>query len=301
MKSYIICIDGGGTKTSAIAYDSLGNELSSFQYGFANLNIHEEEALKNIEYAIRGAMMPLDDYKCIHICAGLAGVEVGRNKEIVKSFIEENFNIGVTVVNDAYLALNSSLKGQDGILVISGTGSIAYGRYNKEIIRSGGWGHILGDEGSGYDIVRKAFKQMTLDKDDSKEQSNLTKALQSKINARNIAESMDYIYKKNKGDIASLVPVIVSMAEQGDEDALKILNKAGKDLAQLCFKTYKALNISGDVNIAIKGSILTKIKIVKDTFISELKNNIIKFSIIDDNEPATKGGYYILKNLNIEF
>lgn len=301
MESYIICVDGGGTKTSAVAYDSLGNELSNFQSGFGNLAINAEEALTNIEYAIKGAMISLRNLKCIHICVGLAGVEVGRNKEIVKEFLEKIFNVSVTVVNDAYLALSASLKGKDGILVISGTGSIAYGKYKNEVTRTGGWGHILGDEGSGYDIVKNAFKQMTLDKDDSKDISNLTSALLKKINAKNIAESMDYIYKSNKGELASLVPTIVDMANKGDQSALKILNEAGTDLAKLCLKTYRSLSINGEVNIAIRGSVLTKIEIVRDTFTSELKNSLIKFSILDDNEPSTKGGYYIFKNFNKEF
>lgn len=301
MESYIICVDGGGTKTSAVAYDLLGNELSNFQSGFGNLTVNAEEALTNIEYAIKGAMISLRHLKCIHICVGLAGVEVGKNKEIVKDFLEKIFNVSVTVINDAYLALSASLKGQDGILVISGTGSISYGKYKNEVVRTGGWGHILGDEGSGYDIVKKAFKQMTLDKDDNKDISNLTAALLDKINAKNIAESMDYIYKKNKGELASLVPTIVDVANKGDQNAIKILNDAGNDLAKLCVKTYKSLNIDGEVNVAIKGSILTKIEIVRDSFINELEKSLIKITIIDDNEPSTKGGYYIFKNLNEEF
>lgn len=301
MESYIICVDGGGTKTSAVAYDSLGNELSNSQGGFGNLTVNVEEALTNIEYAIKGAMISLRDLKCIHICVGLAGVEVGKNKEIVKDFLEKIFNVSVTVVNDAYLALNASLKGQEGILVISGTGSIAYGKYKNEVVRTGGWGHILGDEGSGYDIVKKAFKQMTLDKDDNKDMSNLTAVLLDKINAKNIPEAMDYVYKNNKGELASLVPAIVDMANEGDKDAMKILNEAGIELAELCLKSYKSLNINEDIKVAIKGSILTKVQIVRDSFVKELKNNLIKFSIIDDNEPSTKGGYYIFKNLNKEF
>ena len=144
---YILGVDGGGTKTEAIAYDLEGNILSKGLSSFGNLLINTEKALENIKDAITQCTKELKINECIHIYLGIAGVSAGDNKEKVKKYIVENFNCKTTVVNDAELALSALLKGKDGFLTIAGTGSICIGHYKNKKVRVGGWGHILGDEG----------------------------------------------------------------------------------------------------------------------------------------------------------
>jgi N-acetylglucosamine kinase-like BadF-type ATPase/predicted transcriptional regulator len=290
---YVIGVDGGGSKTEAIAYDLRGNKIAEGIAGFGNIVVNKEEGLKNIEISILKCLKNLDESKCIHIYAGLAGADTGNNKEVIKSYIEERFPISVTVVSDADLAINAMLKGKDGILTISGTGSISYAKRGNENLRVGGWGNILGDEGSGYFIAVEALKKIVNDKDDGKEFSYLSKKILEDINVKDIPSLVKFVYSSNKGDIAALVPNIVKAAKLGDEDGIDILKKAGFHLARNTYKAYKLLNLDKKVDIAIKGSIITKIDFVKESFINELNNLIKGYNLVDEDVSSTKGAYYM--------
>ncbi len=297
---YIIGIDGGGTKTEAVAYDLNGNKISEGISGFGNILVNKEEGLKNIEISVLKCIKDLDESKCLHIYAGLAGAETGNNKEIIKSYIEERFPVSVTVVSDADLAINALLKGEDGILTISGTGSISCGKKGKESFRAGGWGNILGDEGSGYFIAIEAIKKMVNDNDDGKEVSYLSKKVLEELKIKDIPSMIKFVYSSNKGDIAALVPVVVRAADAGDENAAHILKEAGSHLARITYKTYKLMNLKENVSIAVKGSILTKVSLVKESFINELNNLIGDYILVDEDVSSAKGAYYMaLKDLKI--
>ena len=94
------------------------------------------------------------------ICLGIAGVDRPNDAAIVRGIMRRiGFNSRVLIVNDALIALETGAPGQPGVVIISGTGSIAYGRNAAgEAARSGGWGYVLGDEGSGYWIGRAALR-----------------------------------------------------------------------------------------------------------------------------------------------
>nr|WP_246583108.1 BadF/BadG/BcrA/BcrD ATPase family protein [Clostridium simiarum] len=298
---YVIGVDGGGTKTEAIAYNLQGEEIGRGYSGFGNIVVDREEGLKNIEIAILKCMKNLDETKCVHIYAGLAGAETGNNKGVIKSYLSERFPVSITVVSDADLAINALLKGEDGILTISGTGSISYGKYKGKMVRAGGWGNILGDEGSGYHIAIEALRKMVKDKDTGLEISNLSKALLNELNMDSIKDAVKFVYGSNKGEIAALVPVIVDEAMKGESSAIEILEQAGKDLAEITFKVYKLLEIEGEAKLAVKGSIITKISIVKDSFVKTMKSYIEKFTIIDDEVSSAEGAYYMaVKDLSIK-
>ena len=297
---YVIGVDGGGTKTEAVAYDLIGNKIAEGTSGFGNIVVDKEDGLKNIEISILKCIKDLDESKCLHIYAGLAGAETGNNKEIIKSYIEERFPISVTVVSDADLAINALLKGKDGILTISGTGSISYGKKGEETFRAGGWGNILGDEGSGYFIAVEAIKKMVNDKDNGQDLSYLSKKILEALKLKDIKAMIKFVYSSNKGEIASLVPVIVDAAESGDESAIRILKESGVHLAKVTYKTYKLMGLSEEITIAIKGSILTKIGLVKESFINKLSNLIGEYKIVDEDISSAKGAYYMaLKDLKI--
>lgn len=298
---YVIGVDGGGTKTEAIAYTEDGKEISRGNSGFGNLVVNQEEGLKNIEIAILQCMKNLDVNSCIHIYAGLAGVNTGNNKEIVQKYLESRFPVSITVISDADLAFNSLLKGEDGILTISGTGSISFGVCNNKYVRAGGWGNILGDEGSGYYIALQGLKKVVNEKDEGLEMSTLSREILKAINTSTIGELVSFVYSSNKGDIAALVPVIVKAAENNDESAIKILEEASRDLASTTAKVYRMLEFPSEVKIGIKGSILTRIPRVKNNYIKYLEKEIGSFKIIDEDVSPAKGAYYLAcKNLEFQ-
>lgn len=299
---YIIGIDGGGTKTEAVAYSLDGKQLSTSHTGFGNVLINKDEAIKNIIISIDQCIIAIpksiENPQCEAIYLGLAGAEVGDVSTYISKILAEKYRVKVKVVNDAVIALASLLKGEDGILTISGTGSISYGICEGKTKSAGGWGHLLGDEGSGYFIAIEALKLITIEEDLNLESSELAKALLEKIGVENRKQITTFVYASTKGEIASLVPIIVECAESGEISAIQILKRSGNDLAQTTLRVYSGLNFQGPISVGVKGSILTNVAIVRSEFEKVLRENIEGVTIIDDEVSPTLGAYYLaLKEL----
>lgn len=291
---YIIGVDGGGTKTEAVAYDLDGNVLDKSLTGFANLINGKEEALNNIVDAIKRLTNEygLKDLKGLYL--GIAGAETGNNVSIIKEEINKKIGITPVVVNDGELALRAMLKGEDGILTIAGTGSIAFGIKENKSARCGGWGHILGDEGSGYKLSIEAIKNMIYEYDNSLEKSKLTIKLMEKLNIKEVDEIIDFVYSSSKDKIAIGAPIVSMLAEEGDVLAKKILEDEARALAKTTENVYKKLGFE-KCSIGLVGGVVRKSKIFRAAFEKALNENINVISFIDDDVSAAKGAYYMYK------
>lgn len=294
---YIIGIDGGGTKTETIAYDLGGNEIARALTGFSNLVSGKEEALRNIISGIKACVdiLGIDGMKGVYL--GLAGVEVGDNKKVVEKEVYDNFNITPVVKNDSELALKAMLKGEDGILVISGTGSIVFGINSGSEGKSGGWGHLLGDEGSGYAVSIDAFKRMATEYDEGTQQSALTRRVLKHLNMESIDDIVGFIYSNPKNEIASIAPIVARLANEGDLLCREILINEGRRLAITTERLYKKLAFKGAVKVALVGGVIKNVKLLRESFETYLKNNISDIVIVDDEVSSSKGAYYLHCNL----
>lgn len=302
---YIVGIDGGGTKTEAVAYSLDGKELSRSVTGFGNVLINKEKAMENIvksiEQCIENIPIEFEKKQCEAIYLGLAGSESGNVSFFITNTLSNRFKVKIKVVNDAVIALASLLRGKDGILTISGTGSISYGIREGKTKSAGGWGNLLGDEGSGYFIAIEALKLIALEEDLDIEASELTRGLLKKIGVESRSEIKNFVYTSTKGDIAALVPVIVHFAKIGEQSAIEILKRSGQELAKATLRVYRALDFPGEAAVGIKGSILTKVDIVRDEFEKLLKENIKAVTIVDEEVSPTLGAYYLaLKELKVK-
>ncbi|WP_141993485.1 BadF/BadG/BcrA/BcrD ATPase family protein [Bacillus sp. B4EP4a] len=291
--NYIIGVDGGGTKTEAVAYDLEGNKISEGKAGYGNLLINEKQAIANIIQAIEQCITPIDKGSCGYICLGLAGYGGVENPQGIKSALSRAFNAPFTIVNDGIIAHAALLKGNDGILTISGTGSVSIGIHKGIEKSAGGWGHILGDEGSGYWIAMQAFIKMTKEEDEGYEYSHLTETILKKLGLHSVMELKKFIYSATKSEIAAFVPLIVQHAEKGDGFSQNVLNQAGYHLSKQTLEVIKKLKLSKNVTIAIKGSILTNIRLVQSSFINHIKLEKPNVKFVLDDVSATLGCYYI--------
>lgn len=295
---YVIGVDGGGTKTEAVAYDLEGNVLATSLTGFGNLVNGKKEALENITTAIQELIgkLNIDGLKGIYL--GLAGSEVGNNAEIVRNEVKEKFNIDSIVMNDGDLALKALLKGEDGILVIAGTGSIAFGIKDNTPMRCGGWGHLLGDEGSAYKISIEAFRKMTLDDDFGLERTELSQAILDKLNLKEVGEIVGFIYSSTKDEIAQMAGLVSQAAEAGDEFAINTLKTEGVAIAKACERIYTKLNFE-KCKVGLVGGVLRKSRILRQAFEGYLNERINVVDFVDDDVSAAKGAYYIYKKENM--
>ncbi|WP_238948417.1 BadF/BadG/BcrA/BcrD ATPase family protein [Clostridium sp. YIM B02569] len=291
---YIIGVDGGGTKTEAVAYDFQGNIIVTSVKGFANLLNNREKALNNIVDSIREIMDVLKEDELVGLYLGIAGSEVGDNAKIIKDTIKNELKTDCVLMNDAEIALKAMLRGNDGILTIAGTGSIAFGVKNNSSVRCGGWGNLLGDEGSGYKISIDAIKRMIFEEENSLPKSELTTRIMKRLGAKSIGEVVTFVYSSTKDEIASLAEVVSILGEEGNKIAEEILVNEGVDLAKTVINVYRKLKFES-CSIALVGGVIRKAKILRKSFEKYLRENIVIEYIVDDEISPTIGAYYINK------
>lgn len=290
---FIIGVDAGGTKTEAVAYNQRGERISEGFAGFGNVVVNEEKAIANIMEAIQICTGSLNMEDCLYLYMGVAGFESTANAEGIIHTFKQALGKPVCIVQDSIIAHAALLKGQDGILTIAGTGSVSIGINGNHQAQTGGWGHLLGDEGSGYWIVMRAFKQMIKEEDGGLAFSSLTKALLEKMQITSVQDIKTFVYGSTKADVAQLVPVIVSEAQQGDVAAIQILKDAGSKLADLTWNVYKKCQFEHSVKVALKGSILVKIQLVQEEFCEILQNKLDLIHFITEDVSSTLGCYHL--------
>ena len=291
---YIIGVDGGGTKTEAVAYDFQGNIIVTSVKGFANLLNNREKALNNIVDSIREIIDVLKEDELVDLYLGIAGSEVGYNAKIIKDTIKNELKTDCVLMNDAEIALKAMLRGNDGILTIAGTGSIAFGVKNNSSVRCGGWGNLLGDEGSGYKIAIDAIKRMIFEEENSLPKSELTTRIMKRLGAKSIGEVVTFVYSSTKDEIASLAEIVSILGEEGNNIAEEILVNEGVDLAKTVINVYRKLKFES-CSIALVGGVIRKAKILRKSFEKYLRENIVIEDIVDDEISPTIGAYYINK------
>ncbi|GAA0076988.1 BadF/BadG/BcrA/BcrD ATPase family protein [Clostridium sp. CTA-5] len=291
---YIIGVDGGGTKTEASAYSSDGKAIMTSIKGFANLLNNKEKALENIVGSIKEIVEKLGYEGLNGVYLGIAGVEVGDNSKVIKDAVKEKLNIDCIVMNDAEIALKAMLKGKDGILVIAGTGSVAFGVKDNINVKCGGWGNLLGDEGSGYKIAIESIKRMISEEEYSLEQSELSKRILENLKISSVNEITKFVYSSTKDEIASLTKIVARLAEEGDIIASKILIDEARSFGKTVENVYKKLNFES-CSIALVGGVIRKAKVFRKAFEEYLKETIVINEIVDEEISPTIGAYYLNK------
>jgi len=264
-KRYVIGMDGGGTKTAAMIADLNGNILSEIVGGPANFQVIGVETVANtvidlitqccesvgcryeniiaVMLGFAGAGRPVDQ-KRMH--DGLRAVAAQKQIHLKK----------VIVDSDARIALEGAFRGDAGMILIAGTGSIMFGKdANGNIHRVGGWGRFLGDEGSGYSIGREGLVAVVRHYDGRGKATLLTKLVAEQFHLTDqtiVAE----VYKNNF-DIASIAPLVFQAAEQGDAVCNAIVNKAVDELLLHIKAMLLKINVAGTVKLAFIGGLLT--------------------------------------------
>lgn len=289
---YFLGIDGGGTSIKTLIGDRNKKVLGSFLCGPANyhsvgIDKVKENFISLFDYCRRKYNISIIDIKCI--CMGCAGVNNEEDKMVYNEMIRSlGYKGELLVYNDAFVALVGANGGVSGAVLISGTGSIAYG-ISKEgrHVRTGGWGHIIGDEGSAYAIARDALNSISHSFDGIILNSKLKDKILYKLNIKSVEELMSYIYnpKIQKQHIAELAPIVLDIADE-DKTAQVIVEKAAHDLYNMVYALNKKMNME-NFELALSGSILIKSDRVRRLIINELKSNLPEIEVhYGNNEPA---------------
>lgn len=292
---YMIGVDGGGTKTEAIAFDKDGNELVIATSGFGNILINFEEALFHIMEAIDQCQKGLLNEHCVCICLGLAGVS-GANTNELTVRLKKKYGTPIEIFNDAMIAQAATLKGKDGILTIGGTGAICIGKKGEVYEYSGGWGHILGDEGSGYWIALQGLKRMAKQFDQGVTLCPLSIRIQDEFQLLTSSHIKRLVYSSSKDKVAAIAPFIIEEARNGNDDAHEIIVQAAKELTRITVNIYNKMQFDVTTSIAISGSILRFVPEIYAEFKRCCEKSMGDITFVPQSELAAKGTYYLMKN-----
>jgi N-acetylglucosamine kinase len=188
-------------------------------------------------------------------CFGMSGGPDDKQAILAGTLRAEH----LTVTTDAAIALSGATATGQGIAAIAGTGSIAFGRDAAgRTVRTGGWGYIFGDEGSGFDIARQALRAALRLEEGWGPPTSLRQALLDSTGSRNANEVLHLFYTSEwpRSRVAALAPLADAAAAEGDAVAMVILNRAGGDLAMLVAAARSQLWKPGDaVDVAYIGGV----------------------------------------------
>src|SRR5215212_6928630 len=217
---HVLGIDAGGTKTVCLLADDHGRVIAQARRSGANLQAVGELEVEKVLHEVMEEAIGERTIVPAVICLGIAGVDRPDDSAVVRGIMRRiGYKARVVVVNDALVALEAGAPGQPGVVVISGTGSISYGRNAKgEAARSGGWGYVLGDEGSGYWIGRAALRAVLRQSDKRGPRTALTPLLLEHFGVTQAQGLIHEVYHTNLKPtaIGALARSVATAFAQGD-------------------------------------------------------------------------------------
>ena len=280
-------IDGGGSRTQACLGDERGRILAKAVAGPSNpLKVGIEAAKKEILGAARAVLRRVSSAAArdasqlvdarrgrrhhkpllVAVCAGVAGVDRRAVSRPLLAWLRKAIPARHHLLaTDAAIALHAGLGNAPGMIVVSGTGSIAYARNHRgETLRAGGWGASFDDLGSGYDLGRKAVMAALCDFDGRGEHTVLTSRICRVLKLSNITEIV--LKKLDTQQVAALFPLVAEAARQGDRVARRLCAQAGADLAQLALALARRLGRCPTLSVVCAGGVFRSSPTLRRSF-----------------------------------
>lgn len=280
----VLGVDGGGTKTVAWLARTAGGELQVVARGEAGSSNPQAAgwptALDNVQCAIERALLTVggDRPRVRSACLALAGAGRDSDRQRVEDWARRSgFAEHVLVTHDALPVLAAGTPDGIGVALISGTGSLAFGRNAAgQTARAGGWGYLIGDEGSGYAIARQTLQAAARAWDGRGPQTMLTQRLLQELGLAQPGELVHAVYgrQQDRHWLAGLARVAAAAAEAGDAVAGQILDEAATDLAAMCLAVARQLGFTAapaPLHLALAGGLLIHAPTIRERLTHELR------------------------------
>jgi len=311
--AYYLGIDGGGTKTRCVLADETMVLATAMSGGSNVVRLGETQAREALHTAVRQvcATANISPAQISAICIGAAGAdrpEIAAQirtilVELISEIAPEPAHPKIEVVGDMTIALEAAFGAGPGVIVIAGTGSIAYGRdANGHTARAGGWGFAISDEGSGHWIGRRAISAILSAHDQGRETAVTAMILQAwKLNT--LDELVRQANSTPPPDFPRLFPIVLRAADEGDSIARGLLNDAGANLAALARIVIRRLAPDtpavlfpesmlpvATLPVAMTGSVFRQSPDVRQVFYNTLQTSLpgldVRQDIVDPIEGA---------------
>lgn len=284
MSRLFIGVDGGGTKTRAVVLDGEGQVLGSAEGGAAVADARQPEsaaaAVADVCSAAArsvGGNLPV---------AGVWAALSGAGREAARTAVELELSrrkvaARVRVDTDVGAAFHDAFGEGPGILLISGTGSIAWGRaQDGRQARVGGWGLLIGDEGSGYAVGMDALRRVARHADGRAPHTRLQGMVLAHLGLERVDELVHWAAGASKGEVASLTPLVAAASAEGDAVAGEILVQAVEDLEGHVLAILKTLGPwEKPPRVALGGGLLRPGRVLRGPLEALLAKH--KLSVLD--------------------
>lgn len=258
-------VDGGGTRTRVAVADSTGRLLGRGEAGLGNLHhATESEVREHLAAAFAAATTAAGGRTAdlASVFFGMAGVTsevtASRFRQLALDLGLGHARFGID--HDIRIALAGGLAGGPGIALIVGTGSSCYGRTaDGRTWQTGGWGSLVADEGSGYDLGRQAIIASVRMSDGRLAPSALRDVVFRFLGVRNVSDILHRLYEQGieRNEIAALAPAVVNLAESGDVAALAILDTGARELAVMVAANHRCLPTAPQPSVVVTGGLGT--------------------------------------------
>lgn len=292
----VVGVDGGGTRTRVVLADLEGRQLARVEGAATALRPGEErQSAEIIAELVREALERAErpDTRPATLVVGVAGGGQERAAQALwQALASSRLADDVNVVSDAEIALDDAFGDAAGVLLVSGTGSVAFARApDGRIERCGGWGPVMGDEGSGAWIGRRAMSVITAAQDGREPETALVGAVLTALEAESLEALIPWAAEATPGDFAALAPIVAQVASQGDLRANALISIAVEELvlhvrtlARRCFTDERAA-----VPVACAGGMMSKGSLVRKRVEQRLKTAVPGAVVRSEEVDAARG------------
>jgi N-acetylglucosamine kinase-like BadF-type ATPase len=280
----LLVADAGGTKSTAwlVEFDGSGNTRvlgrgkssggNPLSVGFAEAALAISDAVEQARAEAELPAVPIA--RAILSIAGAADAQM-RN-QIIQWAHETDLAKQVAVVSDFLPVLAAATRDCIGVAVISGTGSSAFARAaDGRTARAGGWGYLLGDEGSGFAIGRAALQLVLRGLEAAGQPEPLARSVLEALGVKSVSELTNTVYKccDSRAQIAGIAAIVISAGQHGDSSAQTILESAARDLAEIVGRAVRLAGLAENpIVVAASGGVLVSSATVRNCLNVELQN-----------------------------
>ncbi|HVS65547.1 MAG TPA: BadF/BadG/BcrA/BcrD ATPase family protein [Thermoanaerobaculia bacterium] len=252
---YLVGVDAGGSKTVGLLADESGRVLAEERGPGANLHIHGELAVEQTLANLLGRLRAHGEPAAA--CFGIAGADRESDRERLRMMLRRlGISMPVRIVHDAVIALAAGAPERFGIVVVAGTGSIAYGEDRSGgSARSGGWGYLLGDEGSALWLARVTLRSSVRAADGRGPRTSLTTRIAEALGVDIPAGLVAWGHSEEalRERISRILPLLEEAVDDGDPVAWDIVDEAARHLARAAESVARQLDLEGPVPVVLAG------------------------------------------------
>lgn len=233
-------IDGGGSKTEFVLFEADGTVRNVIRLEGSNPNDRGLDA--SMEVLHKGMEQLLAGRTPKTVFAGIAGSSTSDLRSAISTQLKDRFRTQVAVDTDAANVLSCGKNPDNAMAIICGTGSCVFVRKKEDRYRLGGWGFLLDQAGSAYDVGKDGIRCALGAEDGLQERTLMTERIADVLGG-NPYDGIPVIYKKGRPFIASLAPIVVEAAREGDTCALNVLRENAQRLAALIRTAVKRFGV----------------------------------------------------------